>query len=372
MVEYYNIFSIFVTSGLFLACGLMFLFVSVPENPLLGNYRKARLTMAITYLLFIPMNVAEYLFNSSNDQNIPLFSTVSLSLAVSQAFLFTYVLIALLDLRFPGWRYLFRRAILVLLLITGFFTVYAFCPENYFKVVFYGFTGIYALLLVHYTIIFVKNYRRFRLLMDNYFSDLEAVRLHWVTFSFFAALFIGLTALLSVVSMSTLVGLLFTILFDVFYLWFAIRLINYPFLFRIMEAAMAEEITSPEIEKTVTDSRTEMLASPVFIALEGRIEQWIVAKGFIEKGITIDILASKLLTNRNYLSTCINNGRKQTFREWINELRIEEAKTLINQHPEMTVNEIAFQVGYTDKSHLIRQFTKQTGASFKSWKQKKS
>ena len=376
MVEYYIIFSIFVTSGLFLACGLMFFFVAVPENPLLGNYRKARYTIAVTYLFFIPMNLLEYLFSASNGQNIPLFSTVSLAISISQAFLFTYALLALLDVRFPGWSYFFRQAILVLLFITVVFTVYVFCPENYFSVVFFVLTGVYALLLGYYTIIFVTNYRRFRLRMDNYFSDFEVVRLHWVNFSFFAALSIGVMALLSIVFMSTFIALLFTIVFNLFYIWFAIRFINYPFRFRTIEAAMTDDIveesTSTEIEKPITNNNVETLNSPVFIALDERIDQWIAGKGFIEKGITIDILASKLFTNRNYLSACINTGRKQTFREWINELRIEEAKTLTRQHPAMTINEIAFQVGYTDKSHLIRQFTKQTGASFKKWKQLKS
>ncbi|GHT58163.1 hypothetical protein AGMMS50239_02150 [Bacteroidia bacterium] len=77
--------------------------------------------------------------------------------------------------------------------------------------------------------------------MDNYFSDMEAGRLHWVAFSFFAALAIGVMALLSSLFMSTLVALLFAVVFDIFYVYFAFRFVNYAHQFHAIERAMADE-----------------------------------------------------------------------------------------------------------------------------------
>jgi hypothetical protein len=61
-----------------------------------------------------------------------------------------------------------------LLFIAAIFTAYIFCPAKTFKVVFYVFSAIYALLLVRYTFLFLGSYRQFQLRMDNYFSDMEA------------------------------------------------------------------------------------------------------------------------------------------------------------------------------------------------------
>jgi hypothetical protein len=64
MSELYNILSIFVTSGLLLACGLMLLFMNIPGSPLLGNYRKARYMLACAYLFFVVFEIVEYLLQS--------------------------------------------------------------------------------------------------------------------------------------------------------------------------------------------------------------------------------------------------------------------------------------------------------------------
>jgi AraC-like DNA-binding protein len=370
MNDLYNILSIFVTGGLLLACGLMFLFAFIPGSPLLGNYRKARYTMAGAYLFFIVVAVAEYLSGDPSVQSITLMQVITLAIAASQAFLFTFAMLALVDVQFPGWRYIWGEAAVVLLFIAVVFMVYAFCSGELFAAAFYAFAITYALLLVRYTVLFLKSYRQFRCRMDNYYSDEEAGRLHWVAFSFFAALAIGVMALLSAVFMSTLVALLYAILFDVFYLFFAIRFINYPHQFQVIEQAMddaPEKTAAPANEEPAArnDTKTEHTA---FATLEKQIERWVTNKGFTEQRITIDTLAAQLHTNHKYLSSYINIHKGQTFREWINALRIEEAQNMLLQYPGMKINEIAGKTGFLDKSHFLRQFKKQNKQSPTAWR----
>jgi YesN/AraC family two-component response regulator len=106
----------------------------------------------------------------------------------------------------------------------------------------------------------------------------------------------------------------------------------------------------------------------IFVDLELRIENWLSQKGFTEKGINIDKLANICITNRNYLSAYINEHKRKNFRDWINELRIEEAKKLMQQDPELKLSDIAEQVGFADNSHFTRQFGKQTGVTPTKWK----
>jgi AraC-like DNA-binding protein len=409
MIEPYTIFSIFIAGGLLLACGLMLLFAVVPASPLLSNYRKARYMMAGAYLFFVAVEIAKYLFQTSPQEvsDIALMQTVTLAIAASQAFLFTFAMLALLDVRFPGWRYIFREAALSLLFISVVFAVHAFCPAEIFKGAFYIFAVLYAILLVRYTLLFLKSYRLFRLRMDNYFSDMEAGRLRWVACSFFAAFAVGVMALLSSLFMSTLVALLFAVVFDIFYVYFAIRFINYAHQFQSIERAIYDETSAPvsvqmqriaSVPASVVRTRliasvpvsnnetpasveTRLIASlpasdneitgmhdDTFVLLEKRIELWVANKGFSESGITIDTLAALLYTNQKYLSSYINTYKKQTFRKWINELRIEEAKILLLQEPKTTLTEIFHRTGFSEKSHFLRQFKEQTGVSPTEWK----
>jgi AraC-like DNA-binding protein len=375
MHELYNIVSIFVTGGLLFACGVVFLFAAIPDSPLLGNYRKARYLMAGAYLFFVAAGMVEYLFQASppDVSDAGLMQTVTLAIAASQALLFTLALLALLDVRFPGWPYIFRKVAYVLLFVAAIFASYLFCPAETFRVAFYVFSAIYALLLMRYTLLFLRSYRQFQRRMDNYFSDMEADRLRWVAFSFFAALAVGIMALLSSLFMSTLVALLFTVGFDTFYLFFAIRFINYRF--HAIERAMNDETPAPPAETPYVASLPSAAppapsSSDVFARIDRKIEEWITNKHFTQQGITLDALAARLHTNSKYLSVYINTCKKQTFREWINALRIEEAKTLLLQHPGITVNEIARRLGFSDKSHFLRQFKKRVNLSTSDWKKR--
>ncbi|MDR0749975.1 MAG: helix-turn-helix domain-containing protein [Tannerellaceae bacterium] len=370
MNELYNILSIFVTSGLLLACGLMFLFAFIPGSPLLGNYRKARYTMAGAYLFFIAVAVVEYLSGDPSEQSVLLMQAVTLVIAASQAFLFTFALLALIEVQFSGWRYIFREAAVVWLFIVAVFTVYAGCSETFFRAAFYVFTIIYALLLARYTVLFLKSYRQFRCRMDNYYSGEEAGRLRWVALSFFAALAVGIMALLSALFMSIPVALLYAVVFDAFYLFFAVRFINYPHQFRVIEQAMDDEPekTGFSLNGESAARNGAKTAHTAFAALEKQIEHWVAGKGFTEQGITLGALAARLHTNNKYLSTYINTRKKQTFREWINKLRIEEAQSLLLQYPGMKINEIAHKTGFLDKSHFLRQFKKQNKQSPTAWR----
>lgn len=372
MSEYYNVISIFVSSGLLLLLGSMLLFGPTAKRPLLGNYRRARYALAAAYLFFAAVNVAEYLFSGPGSvSDVPLIRAVTLAIAASQALLFTLAMLALLETRFPGWRPVAREAAPALLLIAAVFTVYITCPTPIFNIAFWVFAGVYALLLVRYTMLFVRGYRRFRRRMNNYFSDNEADRLRWVAWSFIAALAIGIGALATSVFSSTAVAFGFSIVFNVFYLYFAVRFIGYALLFPAIEEAMEED--APEkgaLPPVVESAAANGKSAARFDALEKRIAKWVADRGYTEKSVTTKTLAQYIGTNDKYVSCHINTCKGKTFSEWINGLRVAEAKRLLIEHPELTVAEVAMRVGIPDKSNFIRQFTRQTHCSPNVWRQR--
>jgi AraC-like DNA-binding protein len=365
--ELYNTFSIIVTAGLLLIFGLLFLFIVIPDRPLLGSYRKARWMMTCSYLFFAFINGVEFAFRDVAGDNIPLTQTIILAVAFSQSFLFTWTLIALLNVRWMERRRFCRELALVLMYISTLFAVYFLCPPRAFGVIFYGFVLLYAGQLVRYTRLFVANYRLFGRQMDNYFSSNEAGRLRWVSFSFYAALTVGVLALLPALFMSDFHALLFTVVpVWFFYTFFGIRFLNYAFRFHTFETAVEHE---PPAAGAQAGNGPGSAGLGAYASLEIKLEKWVSSKQFVRQGITIDMLAAELYTNRSYLSSYINKYRKQTFREWINELRIEEAKKMLLQLPRLNMQEIALHTGFANKSNFGRQFLKQTGLTPKKWRE---
>jgi AraC-like DNA-binding protein len=365
--ELYNTFSIIVTASLLLLFGLLFLFISIPERPLLHSYRKARWMMTGCYLFFAFINGVEYVFRDTAGDNIPLTQTVTLAIAFSQSFLFTWTLIALLNVRWMERRRFCRELTLVGTCIAALFAVWSLCPPAVFGPVFCGFLLLYAAQLLRYTRLFVSNYRLFGQQMDNYFSGSEAGRLRWVAFSFFAALAVGVLALLPAVFMSDFNALLFTVVpVWFFYTFFGIRFLNYAFRFHTFETAVEHEPPPPDAPDAGEPSPAGAAA---YASLGIKLEQWVASGQFVRQGITIDMLAAELYTNRSYLSAYINKFRGQTFREWINGLRIEEAKRMLLRHPSLNMQEIALRTGFANRSNFGRQFLRQTGLSPKKWRE---
>lgn len=367
MNKIYSIITIITVVNLFFVFGLLFLFLIVPNRPLLHNYRTARRVMAFAYMFFacIEMLKGIYCPSLASSYDIKVIQTTTLAISFSQAFLFTYSLIVLLNIRFSRRQRIIGELIPVVICVALIFVVHFACPAAWFRLPFYVFGLLYVIQLVHYTRLFRKNCRLARLRMDNYYSGSEFERLRWIVLSFYAALVIGVMALLTALSESLFISLIFSIIFTGFYTYFAIRFINYPLLFQqIIEQPMKDVLR----EEPVQPKNHIKTGKEAFALLEKRIELWIANKGFIEQGITIDVLSAKLITNQKYLSTYINTYKKQTFREWINELRIEEAKILLLQYPEMTLKDISSRVGFSDKSHFLHQFKKLTDESPTNWK----
>lgn len=88
------------------------------------------------------------------------------------------------------------------------------------------------------------------------------------------------------------------------------------------------------------------------------IKAWIVINH--SKGFTLKSLSRKFGVNELVLKTNFKDLFGQTIRQFVIELRMQEAKNLIIQNEE-SVNEIAFKVGYKSVSHFIQTFKKYYG-----------
>lgn len=78
-------------------------------------------------------------------------------------------------------------------------------------------------------------------------------------------------------------------------------------------------------------------------------------------------LSMELRTNRTYLSEYINTTYNKSFRDWITDLRIEYAKRLMSQKPQLKIQEIAELSGFLSTSHFNRTFREKEGCSPVKW-----
>jgi AraC-like DNA-binding protein len=360
MVEQIYFMLSYFSTGITFAFGLCFLFINMPQIPALKSYKKARLIMAIAYISLSAFNaIGEMSHSSTSSTDMDIEQSLTAIGAMIQAFLYTYTFIILVNPRFVKKKRILREAILIFLTSSLLcFALFGKEKQLLYMPVFYAFIIYYSFMLVYYTILFLKNYRHYIYQVNNFFSEQESARLRWIYYSFFGALFIGISALAITFSDNMLHYILFIFFSIAFYCYFGIKFIEYAFRFKLIETLVVEKGRKEE-------NRNNRLS---YFHLEEQLKKWMEEKGFTTQRITIEQLSQELGTNRTYLSDYINSYYKQTFSEWINTLRIEEAKCILANKTDLSIGEVGENVGYTDKSNFGRQFIKRAGISPNNWR----
>lgn len=113
-------------------------------------------------------------------------------------------------------------------------------------------------------------------------------------------------------------------------------------------------------------SRTEKETGLV----QARLSRWVAeGKHLVKYNCMDDILEDLDLTSYELTYYC-STRLKKTFLCWRKELRMEEAKRMLLDHPEMPACQVGRALGITDKSNFRHQFKSVTGLTPSEWRKK--
>ncbi len=84
-------------------------------------------------------------------------------------------------------------------------------------------------------------------------------------------------------------------------------------------------------------------------------------KPYLDDKLTLQKLAEQIKLPEKQLSSLINQQTGKHFFDFINEFRINDAKSLLKSQPQLTVLEILYEVGFNSKSSFYTAFKKETG-----------
>ncbi len=99
-----------------------------------------------------------------------------------------------------------------------------------------------------------------------------------------------------------------------------------------------------------------------------KLENWMrTEKPYLNKDFRLRDLAQILPLNRTYLSQFINNEFGCTFYQYVTNYRIEEAKRVMLQNPEMKVKEISDRCGFSSPTVFGRTFAREMGCAPSEW-----
>lgn len=122
-----------------------------------------------------------------------------------------------------------------------------------------------------------------------------------------------------------------------------------------------EESEGEKIEKKIPELEIDINLRQ---RLRHKIEE---EKVFLRPDITIEELAEELGTNRTYISMIINKSLSKSFRELINDRRINYAKEFMTANPQSKIEEIAEASGFSSGAQFCRKFKEIEGMTPNAW-----
>ena len=364
-------FSLCAALPLMLFFGFYFLFAKTPEKKIFTNYLRSRQIMGIAMLL-LSANYSVHFFFGIRFKNADSAILMNMSTYFLCYSLFSSALIMLLDRFYITKRRVWTHIILWIIFSTLSGVVLFLLPSGIMQK--FSLFALAAWLVVFGVVLarrVIIAYRRAIQIFNETQADDIGAYIEWLSiFTYWALIFgVGCGLLTFLPDEYVFIWILSSIPFYS-YLFYSYQ--NYLLFYEQVEKAFEQDIQSEEelltnseteheivFEKEVPRSYTEFIE---------RVDNWIKTDGYVQQGLTIKELSEILYTNRTYLSAYIKTTYKMTFREWITSLRLEYAKNILKEHPEINIQKLAESSGFLSQSNFIKLFSEKEGCTPAKWK----
>ena len=364
-------FSLCTALPLMLFFGFYFLFAKTPEKKIFKNYLRSRQIMGIAMLL-LSANYSVHFFFGIRFKNADSSILMNMSTYFLCYSLFSSALIMLLDRFYITKRRVWTHIILWIIFSTFSGVVLFLLPSGIMQKI-----SLFALAvwLIAFGVVLARRvivaYRRaIRIFNETQADDIGAY-IEWLSiFTYWAVIFgVGCGLLTFLPDRYVYIWVLSSIPFYC-YLFHCYQ--NYLLFYEQVENAFEQDIQSEEELLTNSETEHEIVSEKEvpksYTEFIERVDNWIKTDGYVQQGLTIKELSEILHTNRTYLSAYIKTTYKMTFREWITSLRLEYAKNILKEHPEINIQKLAESSGFLSQSNFIKLFSEKEGCTPAKWK----
>lgn len=216
-------------------------------------------------------------------------------------------------------------------------------------------TVLYAAMQIFYTIHEMRYMRHLRETLANYYdADMEHV-LRWMQWSVIQLTLMAVMVPVIIFGHGPLL-VLFALLFffGIFYLVDSFCLFvvsNTPA--KVVEAETEQaETESEESEENVTDD--------AWHRVDLAVDAWTAKRGHLKVGLNMPNAAEEIGVPRYLLSSWLKQ-KGIRYSDWLAMMRIDEAKRVLQNHPDWSNETVAEHCGFSDRTYFQRKFKEITG-----------
>ena len=373
---------------------VLLMLIKIPSSDYSEKLAKSKLAIVVSFMIcgfMMFYTMAQYGKDYIWDWELLTMLMIYIVVHFSTAII-SYSMIALLkterhryqNLYLPG---LFFSALISFMLLES----YKSGNQNYFWTMCIAALTAFLIQSVIYIVYFDKAYKQSLKEFESYYDDDADHKLKWVRFCYVISMLTNLFVLVYLLLYWFLphkmaVASLYTFWYLLYMLYLTSNFLSFLGSHRLVLDAFAyKTLSGQDLMRRIDESRKKKarkakgkeLQDEVHLSdnteaglarLEKALEKWVADKRYREYDKTRDDIARELRTSKDLLQLYFSTRMGVDFRTWRTNLRIEEAKTLLLENKDASINIIAEASGFSDKSNFHRQFVKIVGCSPKEWR----
>ena len=365
--------------------GFLLLLIKVPNTEYSQKIAKTKNTIAVCFFICSILMYSCLRFSGTPDydkfSSLMMFTVTAISSAI-----LSFALINVLDDRTLNDDKFYLNVGLVAVLSVVMVKAFWWENQTWRAVVFFTGVALFLFQCISHILVFNRVYRESVRKIEQYYDEEEDHRLKSIRFCY---------AIMMLTQMFILVYMLLPSgIMKVYILWYSLYLLYFSANFisflgshkLLLDAFAYKTLSGQELIRRIEETRRKKTGKSKdkavkddftlpenieagFLRLEKSLKKWVDAKGFREYDKTRDEIARELHTSKEMLHLYFATKMGMDFRTWRTNLRIEEAKTLLLENKDASINIIAEASGFSDKSNFHRQFVKIVGCSPKEWRE---
>lgn len=346
--------------------------IRIPSGKEWKNLGATRGYLALSCFLLAAINILSYLNERYPVADIAHLDAIKdivvLVFASWQAMMFTMTLLTFIQPLYLNKKDVAQQLV-VILSSGGLLLLSLFLWSSIFLVIYYIAIAAYLLQLIYYTVLFSKQYKQCLKQLEEYYDEDESYRINWIRTIFYTALGIGILVLISLF-LNGFGNNAFIIIYTAFYLYVVVRFLNYKNkgIKLVLPATITEKgfVTDRYQDRQRVNGNNHMNVKE--LEFKKALDVWVDEKRFSEKDAGVEEIAQSLGADISFLRYYFRTYIQEDFRTWRSRLRVNEAKQMLEEDPQLSLSEVCMMVGFNDKGNFHRQFQKFMGTTPANYK----
>lgn len=350
-------------------------FIKVPATEYSRRLVKTKNSIAMCF--FVCAVLMYMCLGHASLQEYGTFSKLMMFVVTSvSSVVLSFSLINLLDERDNDRFYLNLAAVIIMswMLMRAFLLG----PGTLRTVAIAAYVFLFIIQCVIHIVNFNKSYKKSLAKLEQYYDDEEDHKIKWIRFCYIIMMLTQMFVLVYMLLPQPFMKI-YALWYVLFLVYFTANFISFLGSHKLLLDAFAykaltfqnmkEKIERKRLAKVHLDTPSSNENDAEFKRLERSLEKWVAEKRYREYDKSRNEIAKELNTSREMMHLYFADVLGMDFKTWRTIHRIDEAKRLLLEKRNLSVNIIAEMSGFSDRSNFHRQFTKIVGCSPKQWRE---